>query len=101
MLVDLYLQAIQPGEALLPALVPGFHVDMPDATENARLGAPVDGELQRTCGSGCRIVVRANQLARERHRLARQWSEIAQWLGAVGSFDVRWRNQQGTAHATE
>src|SRR5699024_6008504 len=68
---DTTLQAVEVGETLFPLVVPRIHVDMPGAGEYRDFAAPVLTQFDGACGAGSGVVVRTDQLADERQRLAR------------------------------
>src|SRR5471032_2269471 len=72
------LQAIEVGEALLPALVAGLHIDMAGAGQNPGLRAPIARQFQGPRGADGAVVVGAYHLTGKRQQVARDRCEVAQ-----------------------
>ena len=49
-LLDAGLQAIQKGETLLPALMPGLHIDVSGAGQNSGLGLSISRQIAEAHG---------------------------------------------------
>src|SRR5690606_12633720 len=99
--LDTTLQAIEVGEALFPLVMAGRHIDMPGTGQYRDFAAPVMAQLHGTGGAGRGVVVRTNQLAGERQRLAWDGGEIAQRLGAIAALHIGRSNQQSAAHTLQ
>ncbi|MCY1182880.1 hypothetical protein D9M73_234630 [compost metagenome] len=83
---------------MFPALMTGLDVDVPGIAQQTRFGAPCLGQVQRPWHVHGRVVVRADNLARERQHLGRDRRKVAQHGCACGPFDICRRHQQCATH---